>query len=163
MCKVAVIMGSKSDWEIMRHSVETLASFGIEVETRVISAHRTPDALFAFVSGLEERGFEAVIAGAGMAAHLAGLCAAKTLLPVFGVPLDGGSLGGRDALLSTVMMPAGVPVGTFAIGKAGAVNAALMSVAQIARKDAAVRAAWQAYREEQTRKALEIGDPRDAK
>jgi len=162
MPRVAVIMGSRSDWDVMSHCVDMLSTLGVECEVRVISAHRAPDALFSYVEPLESRGFEAIVAGAGLAAPLAGLCAAKTLLPVFGVPLPAGAFEGMDALLAIVQMPAGVPVGTMAVGKAGAVNAALMCVAQIARKDARVREAWARFREEQTRKIEAIGDPRDS-
>ena len=158
--QVAVIMGSQSDWDIMKNSVETLEKMGMKAEVRVISAHRAPECLFDYVSQLEERGFEAVIAGAGMAAHLPGVTAAKTLLPVFGVPLMGNAFTGLDALLSMVQMPAGIPVGTLAVGKAGAVNAALLVTAQVARKYPEVRELWAAFRNEQTKAIEAIGDPR---
>lgn len=157
---VAVIMGSQSDWDIMKNSVETLEKMGMKAEVRVISAHRAPECLFEYVSLLEDRGFEAVIAGAGMAAHLPGVTAAKTLLPVFGVPLMGTAFAGMDALLSIVQMPAGIPVGALAVGKAGAVNAALLVAAQVARKNPAVRELWASFRDEQTKNIESIGDPR---
>jgi 5-(carboxyamino)imidazole ribonucleotide mutase len=126
---VAVIMGSSSDWETMRHAVETLAELGIAYEARVVSAHRTPDLLFTFAAEAEARGLEVIIAGAGGAAHLPGMVAAKTLVPVLGVPVESRVLRGVDSLLSIVQMPGGVPVGTLAIGKAGATNAALLAAA----------------------------------
>jgi 5-(carboxyamino)imidazole ribonucleotide mutase len=126
---VAVIMGSSSDWETMRHAVETLAALGVPHESRVVSAHRTPDLLFSFASQAEARGLEVIIAGAGGAAHLPGMVAAKTLVPVLGVPVESRVLRGVDSLLSIVQMPGGVPVGTLAIGKAGAINAALLATA----------------------------------
>jgi 5-(carboxyamino)imidazole ribonucleotide mutase len=153
--RVAILMGSKSDLDVMRNAAETLDHFGIANEMRVISAHRTPDRLRAFLASAEERGFVAIIAAAGAAAHLAGVTAAQTLIPVLGVPLSGTSLNGMDALLSTVQMPAGIPVGTLAIGKAGAVNAALLAVAFLARHDAALRARLAAYR---AARAAEVPD-----
>lgn len=158
---VAVLMGSKSDWDVMKNSVETLEKMGMAAEVRVISAHRAPECLFEYVSALEAREFEAIIAGAGMAAHLPGVTAAKTLLPVFGVPMLGSAFSGMDALLSIVQMPAGIPVGAVAVGKAGAVNAALLVAAQVARKNAAVHALWAAFRAEQTAQIEAIGDPRE--
>src|SRR5689334_11966704 len=136
---VAVLMGSKSDWEVMRQSAEMLTSFGVAHECRVLSAHRTPVETAEYVSGAEARGTEVVIAAAGGAAHLAGVCAAHTLLPVLGVPMESASLKGMDSLLSTVQMPGGIPVGTLAIGKPGATNAALLAVAILALNDPALR------------------------
>jgi 5-(carboxyamino)imidazole ribonucleotide mutase len=158
--QVGVIMGSKSDWDVMAHAVETLESFKVPVEVRVLSAHRTPDALLEWASSAESRGIEVIIAAAGGAAHLAGVTAAKTTLPVLGVPMESASLKGMDSLLSTVQMPGGIPVATFAIGRPGAVNAALFAVAILAGKDKGLRQALTRYREEQSRKVLEIGDPR---
>ena len=129
---VAVIMGSKSDWETMRHAAETLDEFGVAQETRIVSAHRTPDLLFEFASTAESRGIEVIIAGAGGAAHLPGMCASKTVLPVLGVPVKSKALKGIDSLLSIAQMPAGIPVGTLAIGEAGAKNAALLAVSILA-------------------------------
>jgi 5-(carboxyamino)imidazole ribonucleotide mutase len=137
--KVGIIMGSQSDWGVMRAAEEALDSLGIASDVRIISAHRTPERLTAFVREAEASGYEAIIAGAGCAAHLAGVTAAHTVIPVLGVPLDGSSLGGLDALLATVQMPGGIPVATFAIGKAGAKNAALFAAAILARSDEAVR------------------------
>lgn len=131
---VGVVMGSASDWEVLRHAADTLQELGVPHEVRVLSAHRTPDRLFAWASEARSRGFLAVIAGAGGAAHLPGMLAAKTLVPVLGVPVPSGALAGMDALLSIVQMPAGVPVGTLAIGKAGAVNAALLATAIVATR-----------------------------
>ncbi len=148
--RVAIIMGSKSDWDSMRPAEETLESLGIGCEARVISAHRTPDRLSSFLSTAEERGIEVIIAGAGGAAHLAGVTAAHTLLPVLGVPIDSSALKGLDALLATVQMPGGIPVATFAIGKAGAKNAALFAAAILARSDPAVRKKLNEFREAQS-------------
>jgi 5-(carboxyamino)imidazole ribonucleotide mutase len=156
---VAVVMGSKSDWETMEHAVETLVKLEIPHEVRVLSAHRTPDALEEFVADVEARGAQVFVAAAGGAAHLAGVVASKTLRPVLGVPM-GTALGGLDSLLSTVQMPAGIPVGTVAIGRAGAVNAALLAAAILARSDEALESRLAAFREEQTRAVLEVGDPR---
>jgi 5-(carboxyamino)imidazole ribonucleotide mutase len=158
--QVGVIMGSKSDWDVMAHAVQTLESFKVGVEARVLSAHRTPDALLEWAASAESRGLEVIIAAAGGAAHLAGVTAAKTVLPVLGVPMESAALKGMDSLLSTVQMPAGIPVATFAIGRAGAVNAALFAVAILAGKDNALREALKRYREDQSRKVLEVGDPR---
>jgi 5-(carboxyamino)imidazole ribonucleotide mutase len=158
--QVGVIMGSKSDWDVMAHAVQTLESFKVGVEVRVLSAHRTPDALLEWAASAESRGLEVIIAAAGGAAHLAGVTAAKTVLPVLGVPMESAALKGMDSLLSTVQMPAGIPVATFAIGRAGAVNAALFAVAILAGKDNALREALKRYREDQSRKVLEVGDPR---
>ncbi len=154
-------MGSKSDWEIMSHAVNTLEQLGLTADVRVLSAHRSPAETIEWASSAEERGLEVIIAAAGGAAHLAGVVAGKSLLPVLGVPMQTKSLGGLDSLLSTVQMPAGIPVGTLAIGRAGAVNAALLAAAILARGDAAVRAALVDYRREQTEKVLAVGDPRE--
>ncbi|GJQ28021.1 MAG: N5-carboxyaminoimidazole ribonucleotide mutase [Phycisphaerae bacterium] len=157
--QVAIVMGSRSDWDTMSHAAETLKSFGIGCECRVLSAHRTPDALFEFVSGAPARGVEVFIAAAGGAAHLAGVVAAKTLLPVLGVPIESKSLQGLDSLLSMVQMPAGIPVATLAIGKPGAINAALYAVAILALKQPALREALDRYRKEQAQKILANPDP----
>lgn len=151
---VAVIMGSRSDWETMRSAGETLARLGVSSESRVLSAHRTPRELAEFVRQAESRGVEVFIAGAGGAAHLAGVIASQTLQPVFGVPLESSALKGLDALLATVQMPAGVPVGTLAIGKAGAVNAALLAAAVLAGSRPELREKLRALREEQAAKVL---------
>ncbi len=148
--RVAIIMGSANDWEVMQPAEATLEKLEIPSDARVISAHRTPERLRAFLSDAEERGIEVIIAGAGGAAHLAGVTAAHTLLPVLGVPIDSSALQGLDALLATVQMPGGIPVATFAIGKAGAKNAALFAAAILARKDAAVRKRLLEYREAQS-------------
>jgi 5-(carboxyamino)imidazole ribonucleotide mutase len=148
-------MGSKSDWETMRHSAEMLGKLGIAFEARVISAHRAPDALFEYATTAETRGFKVLIAGAGGAAHLAGVTAAKTQLPVLGVPMKSSSLNGLDSLLSIVQMPAGIPVATLAIGEAGAKNAALFAAAILALSDTAVRERLRQFRDEQTRSVLE--------
>lgn len=153
--KIAIIMGSQSDWKVMEHAAETLQALGIAYEVKVISAHRTPERLVAFTATAEERGLECIIAGAGLAAHLAGVTAAHTLVPVLGVPTGGGPLGGMDALLATVQMPGGIPVGTLAIGKPGAINAALLAAAFMARHDSKLRDRLAAYREEQARKIPE--------
>ncbi len=148
--RVAILMGSASDWPAMKAAADVLDQLGVGHEARVISAHRTPDRHRDFVTRAEERGIEVIIAGAGAAAHLAGVTAALTLLPVLGVPLEGSPLQGLDALLSTVQMPGGIPVATFAIGKAGAKNAGLFAAAILASKDPAVRAALADFRREQT-------------
>jgi 5-(carboxyamino)imidazole ribonucleotide mutase len=148
--RVAIIMGSASDWETMRPAEETLESLDIACDTRVISAHRTPDRLTAYLATAEAKGIEVVIAGAGGAAHLAGVTAAHTLLPVLGVPIDSSALQGLDALLATVQMPSGIPVATFAIGKAGSKNAALFAAAILARSDPGVREKLVKFREAQT-------------
>ena len=145
---VGVIMGSRSDWRTMRHAAESLESMGVPYETRVVSAHRTPDLLFEYAESAEERGLQVLIAGAGGAAHLPGMAAAKTTLPVLGVPVESKTLKGMDSLLSIVQMPAGVPVGTLAIGRAGAVNAALLAAAIVARSDDGVRERLARYRAE---------------
>ena len=157
---VGIVMGSKSDWETMSAAEETLEKLGIGCEARVLSAHRTPDQAHEYATTAEARGLEVIIAGAGGAAHLAGVMAANTILPVLGVPMESNALHGLDSLLSTVQMPAGVPVGTLAIGKAGATNAALLAAAILANKHPKVKEALRKYREEQTEKVLEIGDPR---
>ena len=148
--RVAILMGSASDWPTMKAAADVLDELGIGSEVRVTSAHRTPDRHRDFVTRAEERGFDVIIAGAGAAAHLAGVTAALTLLPVLGVPLEGSPLLGLDALLSTVQMPGGLPVGTLAVGKAGAKNAGLLAAAIIARKDPQVRAALASWRRKQT-------------
>lgn len=155
---VAVVMGSRSDWETMEHCVGTLRTLEVPHEVRVLSAHRTPDALEAFVADVEGRGCQVFVAAAGGAAHLAGVVASKTLLPVLGVPM-GTQLGGLDSLLSTVQMPAGIPVATLAIGRAGAVNAALLAAAIVARTDGAIEARLRAFREAQAEKILAEPDP----
>jgi 5-(carboxyamino)imidazole ribonucleotide mutase len=157
---VGLIMGSKSDWETLQHCGAMLDQLKISYEARVLSAHRTPDLLFDYVSKAESRGIEVIIAGAGGAAHLAGVAAAKTLLPVLGVPMESKSLNGIDSLLSMVQMPAGIPVGTLAIGKAGAINAALFAAAMMAGKHPEFREAIKRYREQQVKTALEHPDPR---
>jgi len=157
---VAIVMGSKSDWEVMQHAPAKLSELGIEHEVRVTSAHRTPDATIAYAAALEGRGVEVVIAAAGGAAHLAGVMAAKTALPVLGVPLVAGALNGLDALLSTVQMPAGIPVATFAIGKPGAINAALFAAALLGNKYPEIKSAVARFRAKQTEEILAIGDPR---
>jgi len=151
---VVVMMGSKSDWEVMRHADEELTKFGVAHECRVLSAHRTPKETAEYVSGAEARGVEAIIAAAGGAAHLAGVCAAHTLLPVLGVPMESASLKGLDSLLSTVQMPAGIPVGTLAIGTAGARNAALLAVAILANRRPELREKLRQFRAEQSAKVL---------
>lgn len=152
---VGVIMGSRSDWETMAHAVETLEALGIAHEARVVSAHRTPDLLFEYAASAHKRGLKAIIAGAGGAAHLPGMCAAKTTVPVLGVPVQSKALNGLDSLLSIVQMPAGVPVGTLAIGKAGAINAALLAAAIIANEDRAVARRLAAFRRQQTQSVLD--------
>jgi len=157
---VGIIMGSQSDWDTMRHAAETLTELGVPHEVRVVSAHRTPDLLFEYASGAEGRGIEVVIAGAGGAAHLPGMTASKTALPVLGVPIHSAALSGTDSLLSIVQMPAGIPVGTLAIGRAGAVNAALLAASMLGAKHPAIRAAVKAYRAKQTAAVLANPDPR---
>ncbi|HHM06017.1 MAG TPA: 5-(carboxyamino)imidazole ribonucleotide mutase [Gammaproteobacteria bacterium] len=157
---VGVIMGSTSDWDTLRHAADTLAALGVPHEVRVVSAHRTPDLLFAYAEGAAERGLEVIIAGAGGAAHLPGMTAAKTTLPVLGVPVQSKALQGMDSLLSIVQMPAGVPVGALAIGRAGAVNAALLATAMLANKYPPLREALDAFREKQTENVLAGPDPR---
>jgi 5-(carboxyamino)imidazole ribonucleotide mutase len=158
---VAIIMGSRSDWpEVMSHAAKTLDELGIKYEARVMSAHRTPDQVLEYAATAESRGLEVMIAGAGGAAHLAGVVAAKTSLPVLGVPIASSSLNGLDSLLSMVQMPGGIPVGTLSIGRAGAVNAALLAAAILALKYPDVRAALKAYRAKQTEAVLANSDPR---
>jgi 5-(carboxyamino)imidazole ribonucleotide mutase len=157
---VGIIMGSRSDWETMRHAAELLDELGVAYEARVVSAHRTPDLLFDYAEQAVGRGLEVIIAGAGGAAHLPGMCAAKTCLPVIGVPVESAVLRGVDSLLSIVQMPGGVPVATMAIGKAGAKNAALFAATVLANKYPPVRQAVQAFRAKQTQDVLEHPDPR---
>lgn len=159
---VGVIMGSSSDWETLRHTVDTLNELGISHEVEVVSAHRTPDKLFSYAASAAERGLAVIIAGAGGAAHLPGMAASKTALPVLGVPVQSKTLNGMDSLLSIVQMPAGVPVGTMAIGKAGAVNAALLACAMLGNQYSEYRVAYERYRQQQTDKVLTNPDPRDA-
>ncbi|MGO4388150.1 5-(carboxyamino)imidazole ribonucleotide mutase [Microvirga sp. 2YAF29] len=147
---VAIIMGSQSDWATMRHAAETLDALGIAYDARIVSAHRTPDRLVAFAKGARAEGFQVIIAGAGGAAHLPGMAASMTPLPVFGVPVESKALSGQDSLLSIVQMPAGIPVGTLAIGKAGAVNAALLSAAVLALQDPALAQRLDAWRRRQS-------------
>jgi 5-(carboxyamino)imidazole ribonucleotide mutase len=147
---VGIIMGSKSDWETMRHAADTLGELGVAYETRVVSAHRTPKRLYDYARSASQRGLKVIIAGAGGAAHLPGMTASMTALPVLGVPIESKTLKGLDSLLSIVQMPAGVPVGTLAIGKAGAINAALLAGAMLATGDGALAARLQAWREKQT-------------
>jgi 5-(carboxyamino)imidazole ribonucleotide mutase len=156
---VAIIMGSQSDWATMRHAAETLAALDIGFESRIVSAHRTPDRLYEFAHKARNNGFKVVIAGAGGAAHLPGMTASMTPLPVFGVPIETKALSGQDSLLSIVQMPAGVPVGTLAIGKSGAVNAALLAAAVLALSDPAIAARLDRWRAEQTKKVAE--EPRE--
>lgn len=159
---VGVIMGSQSDWTTMEHASRALADLGIPHECRVVSAHRTPDLLFEYAAAARERGLRAIIAGAGGAAHLPGMCASKTPVPVLGVPVQSKALSGLDSLLSIAQMPAGVPVATFAVGAPGAVNAALFAASMLAADDAAVRARLDAFRSAQTEKVLAQPDPRNA-
>jgi 5-(carboxyamino)imidazole ribonucleotide mutase len=156
---VGIIMGSTSDWETLKSAAETLARLGIPHETRVVSAHRTPDLLFEYAASARGRGLEVLIAGAGGAAHLPGMTAAKTSLPVLGVPVQSKTLNGIDSLLSIAQMPAGIPVGTLAIGAAGATNAALLAAAILGNSHPAIREALEAFRAEQTRKVLAQPDP----
>ena len=156
---VGVVMGSSSDWEVMQHAVEVLRSFEVPHECRVVSAHRMPDDMFAYASSARERGLRAIIAGAGGAAHLPGMIAAKTLVPVFGVPVPSKYLRGEDSLLSIVQMPKGIPVATFAIGEAGAANAALHAIAQLATTDAALAERLQVFRDRQTAAARAMNLP----
>jgi 5-(carboxyamino)imidazole ribonucleotide mutase len=156
---IGVIMGSKSDWTTMAHAAETLDELDIPYETRVVSAHRTPDLLYDYATAAAERGLKAIIAGAGGAAHLPGMTAAKTRLPVLGVPIESRVLKGVDSLLSIAQMPAGIPVGTLAIGKAGAINAALLAGAILANEHPDIAAALDAYRQRQTQRVLDQPDP----
>lgn len=157
--KVAIIMGSQSDWATLRHAADTLKELGVEHEARIISAHRTPDRLVAFAKGAEQAGFSLIIAGAGGAAHLPGMAASMTALPVFGVPVESASLKGVDSLYSIVQMPAGIPVGTLAIGKPGAINAALLAAAVLALNDKALAQRLNAFRARQTQAVAEF--PKD--
>ena len=157
-CLVGVVMGSSSDWETMRHASEILAEFGVPSEARVLSAHRMPDDMFAYAQSAVGRGLKAIIAGAGGAAHLPGMLAAKTTVPVLGVPVASRHLNGVDSLHSIVQMPKGIPVATFAIGTAGAANAALFAVAMLAGEDAALRSKLEAYRLRQTETARAMTD-----
>lgn len=156
---VGVIMGSSSDWETMRHATETLDKLGIPYEKEVVSAHRTPDKLFSYAEQARERGIEVIIAGAGGAAHLPGMVAAKTSLPVLGVPVQSKALNGMDSLLSIAQMPAGIPVGTLAIGRAGAVNAALLAASILGNKYENLRRALDEFRARQTQTVLDNPDP----
>ena len=158
--RVGVVMGSRSDWETMKAASETLDRLGIAHEVEVVSAHRTPDKLFKYASAAAGRGLQAIIAGAGGAAHLPGMLAAKTAVPILGVPVQSKALSGMDSLLSIVQMPAGIPVATFAIGASGATNAALFAAAMLANTDPGVSAALAAYRREQTDQVLAKSDPR---
>jgi len=157
---VGIIMGSTSDWETMRYAAETLQELGIPHEVEVVSAHRTPDKLFHYAETAESKGLEVIIAGAGGAAHLPGMTAAKTAVPVLGVPVQSKTLNGLDSLLSIVQMPAGIPVGTLAIGKAGAINAALLAASIVGNKHESYRAALNDYRQKQTESVLAGADPR---
>ena len=157
---VGIIMGSRSDWETMRHASETLDELGVSYEVKVVSAHRTPDLLFDYAKSAVDRGLKVIIAGAGGAAHLPGMTASKTRVPVLGVPVQSKALSGMDSLLSIAQMPAGIPVGSMAIGRAGAVNAALLAAAILANNDTAIAEALDAFRKSQTDKVLADSDPR---
>ena len=159
---VGVIMGSTSDWETMRHTAQTLEDLQVSFDVKIISAHRTPDALYEYAETAVSRGLEVIIAGAGGAAHLPGMTAAKTPLPVLGVPVQSKALNGMDSLLSIVQMPAGIPVGTLAIGRPGAVNAALLAAAILGNKYPAIRTALETFRTRQTEAVLAATDPRTA-
>ncbi len=156
-------MGSQSDWEVMAHAAGKLMDLGVPHEVRILSAHRTPDQLMEYAATAEDRGLEVLIAAAGGAAHLAGVTAAKTLLPVLGVPMESWALHGLDSLLSTVQMPAGVPVGTLAIGRSGAINAALLATAIVANRHPEFREALRRFRQEQAQAVLAHSDPREPK
>ncbi|TAL74551.1 MAG: 5-(carboxyamino)imidazole ribonucleotide mutase [Rhodanobacter sp.] len=158
--RVGVVMGSRSDWETMEHAVATLSALGVANEVRVVSAHRTPDLLFRYAEEAAARGIRVILAGAGGAAHLPGMLAAKTALPVFGVPVQSKALNGMDSLLSIVQMPAGVPVGTLAIGRSGAINAALLAAAVLALGDPALAQRLRDWRAQQTQAVLDRPDPR---
>jgi 5-(carboxyamino)imidazole ribonucleotide mutase len=160
---VGLIMGSQSDWETMQHAAAQLEALGVPFEAEVVSAHRTPDLLFEYAAAAAGRGLEVIIAGAGGAAHLPGMCAAKTSLPVLGVPVESKTLKGMDSLLSIVQMPGGVPVGTLAIGKAGAINAALLATAILGNKHPEFRAAYENFRKSQTDKVLSNRKPGEEK
>jgi 5-(carboxyamino)imidazole ribonucleotide mutase len=157
---VGIIMGSKSDWSTMEHAVATLEALGVDHEVQVVSAHRTPDLLFEYAASAESRGLHVIIAGAGGAAHLPGMVAAKTLLTVLGVPIQSKALNGLDSLLSIAQMPAGIPVGTLAIGRAGAINAALQAAAMLGNQYPEIRSSLRRYRDEQTESVLANPDPR---
>ena len=158
---VGVIMGSKSDWDTMQHCIDMLEKLGVPFETRVVSAHRTPDLLFEYAGSAADRGLEVIIAGAGGAAHLPGMAASKTVLPVLGVPVQSKALNGMDSLLSIAQMPTGIPVGTLAIGKAGAANAAILAASMLGNKHPQIRKALVAFRQEQTDTVLASPDPKD--
>jgi 5-(carboxyamino)imidazole ribonucleotide mutase len=158
--RVGIVMGSRSDWETMQHAAQKLDALGVAYEVKVVSAHRTPDVLFSYAEEAAGRGLRAIIAGAGGAAHLPGMIAAKTAVPVLGVPVQSKALNGMDSLLSIVQMPAGIPVATFAIGNAGAANAALFAAAMLASDDAAVATALDAFRARQTQDVMDKDDPR---
>lgn len=158
---VGIIMGSTSDWETMKYTTEALEALGIAYEAEVVSAHRTPDKLFAYAEAAAGRSIEIIIAGAGGAAHLPGMAAAKTILPVLGVPIQSKALNGMDSLLSIAQMPAGIPVGTLAIGKAGATNAALLAAAMLGNKYSEIREALEAYRSAQTERVLKNPNPKN--
>ena len=157
---VGVIMGSRSDWDTMQHCIDMLEKLGVSYETRVVSAHRTPDLLFEYAGSAVDRGLEVIIAGAGGAAHLPGMAASKTVLPVLGVPVQSKALNGMDSLLSIAQMPTGIPVGTLAIGKAGAANAAILAASILGNKHPQIREALVAFRQEQTDTVLASPDPK---
>ncbi|WP_137936041.1 5-(carboxyamino)imidazole ribonucleotide mutase [Chitinivorax sp. B] len=159
MIQVGVVMGSNSDWDVMQHAARVLKEFGVEFEARVVSAHRTPDLLYEYAETAQERGLKAIIAGAGGAAHLPGMLAAKTTVPVLGVPVPSKYLKGQDSLYSIVQMPKGIPVATFAIGEAGAANAGLFAVALLANQDARLRLALEAFRDKQKQTVLAMTLP----
>ena len=159
---IGIIMGSTSDWDTMQHAADTLTQLGIPHEVKVVSAHRTPDLLFKYANEAEDNGIEDIIAGAGGAAHLPGMVASKSALPILGVPVQSKALNGMDSLLSIVQMPAGIPVGTLAIGRAGAINAALLGASILGNKYPDYRKALHDFRQNQTEKVLSIPDPRDA-
>jgi len=159
---IGIIMGSKSDWETMSHAADVLKQLEVPHEVRVVSAHRTPDAMFDYAEAAESRGIEVIIAGAGGAAHLPGMIAAKTVLPVLGVPVQSRTLNGLDSLLSIAQMPGGVPVGTLAIGRAGAINAGLLAASMLGRSHPQVRERYRQWRQRQTDAVLAASDPRSA-
>lgn len=161
--QVGIIMGSQSDWETMQHAADTLAKLGVPHEVEVVSAHRTPDRLFDYAATAESRGIKVIIAGAGGAAHLPGMAASKTSLPVLGVPVQSQALQGIDSLLSIVQMPGGIPVGTLAIGKAGAINAALLATSILALSNSTLKASLESFRSTQTESVLAQPDPRNKK
>lgn len=162
VARVGIIMGSKSDWETMAHAAETLDALGVEFEAKVVSAHRTPQAMFDYADQAEERGVQVIIAGAGGAAHLPGMVASRTVVPVLGVPVQSRSLNGLDSLLSIVQMPGGVPVGTLAIGKAGAINAALLAASILGNADTDVKERYRDWRKRQSDQVMAAADPRQA-